>query len=180
MWEHTAVGKLNVLGGTLQWQTTNLTARFDGQQCSITTTMASNAVSQPRWPAMQYHNHDGQQCSITTTTAGHRVSAMWQTTLPVKGTKGKVHPRTGHECLKGEKRYSSTISSTSALYGGGWLTPRSGRFTPGRKTQYPLHRRLSGPQGRSQGFEKSRLLPPTAQYFYEYTYSASKQYNSDL
>jgi hypothetical protein len=27
--------------------------------------------------------------------------------------------------------YSSTLSLTSALDGGGWSTPRSGRFTPG-------------------------------------------------
>jgi len=31
---------------------------------------------------------------------------------------------------RGEQRYSSTPSLTSALDGGGWLTPRSGRFTP--------------------------------------------------
>ena len=29
--------------------------------------------------------------------------------------KGKVHPRTGHECPEGEQRYSSTLSLTSAL-----------------------------------------------------------------
>jgi hypothetical protein len=31
----------------------------------------------------------------------------------------------------------------------GWLVPRSGRFTPGRDTRYPLYRRPGGPQGRS-------------------------------
>ena len=39
--------------------------------------------------------------------------------------KGKVHPRTGHEGPKGEQRYSSTLSLTSAL--DGWVvnaTPR--------------------------------------------------------
>ena len=48
--------------------------------------------------------------------------------------KGKVHSRTGHEGPKGEQRYkySSTVSLTSALQGGGWSTPRPGR--PG----YPL------------------------------------------
>ena len=45
--------------------------------------------------------------------------------------KGKVHPRTGHEDPVGEQRYSSTLSLTSALDGGGWSTPRVGRFTPG-------------------------------------------------
>jgi hypothetical protein len=48
----------------------------------------------------------------------------------VKG-KGKVHPRTGHEGSEGEYRYSSTLSLTSTLDGGGWSTPRPGRFTPG-------------------------------------------------
>jgi hypothetical protein len=46
--------------------------------------------------------------------------------------KGKVHPRTGHEGPEGESRYSSTLSLTSALYEGGWSTPRLGRFTPGK------------------------------------------------
>jgi hypothetical protein len=32
--------------------------------------------------------------------------------------KGRFHPRTDHEGLKGEKRYSSTLSLTSALDGG--------------------------------------------------------------
>jgi len=44
--------------------------------------------------------------------------------------KGKVHHRTGQEGPEGEYRYSSTVSLTSALGGGGWSTPRPGRFTP--------------------------------------------------
>jgi len=39
-------------------------------------------------------------------------------------SKGKVHPRTGHEGAEEEQRYSSTLSLTSALDGGGWSTPR--------------------------------------------------------
>jgi hypothetical protein len=31
------------------------------------------------------------------------------------------------------QRYSSTLSLTSALHGGGWLTPRHGRFTLGKR-----------------------------------------------
>ena len=46
--------------------------------------------------------------------------------------KGKGHPRTGHEGLEGESRYSCTLSLTMALDGGGWSTPRPGRFTPGK------------------------------------------------
>ena len=44
--------------------------------------------------------------------------------------KGKVHPITGKEGQEVEKRYSSTLSLTSALDGGRWSTPRPGRFTP--------------------------------------------------
>jgi hypothetical protein len=45
-----------------------------------------------------------------------------------------VLPRTGHEGPEGEYRFSSTLSLTSALDGGGWSTPRQGRFTPGNDT----------------------------------------------
>jgi hypothetical protein len=48
--------------------------------------------------------------------------------------KGKVRPRTGHVSPEGENRYSSTLSLTSALDGSGWLTPRPGRFTPGKRS----------------------------------------------
>ena len=54
--------------------------------------------------------------------------------------------------------YTSTLSVTSALDGGGWSTPRPGRFTP-IKTRYPLYRRLGGPQGRSGRVRK--ISPPT-------------------
>jgi hypothetical protein len=53
-------------------------------------------------------------------------------TFDVK-VKGKAHPRTGHEGPEGEQMYSSTIPSTSVLDGGGWSTPRPGRFTPGTR-----------------------------------------------
>jgi len=33
---------------------------------------------------------------------------------------------------RGEEKYNSTPSLTSALDAGGWLTPRPGRFTPGK------------------------------------------------
>jgi hypothetical protein len=48
--------------------------------------------------------------------------------------KGKVHPQTDHEGPAGEK-CNSTLSLASALYVGGWLTQRLGRFTPGKETQ---------------------------------------------
>jgi hypothetical protein len=45
--------------------------------------------------------------------------------------KVKGHPWTGHEGPEGEKRYSSTLSLTSALWDG-WLTPCLSRITPGK------------------------------------------------
>jgi len=47
-------------------------------------------------------------------------------------SKGKARPRAGHKGPEGEWRYSSTLSLTLALDGGGWSTPRPGRFTPGK------------------------------------------------
>ena len=49
-------------------------------------------------------------------------------------------------------------AQASALDGGGWSTPRPGRFTPGKQRRYPLHRRLGRPQGRSRRIRK--LSPP--------------------
>ena len=43
--------------------------------------------------------------------------------------KGKVRPREGHKGLERDQMYGSTLSLTSALYAGGWLTQRPGRFT---------------------------------------------------
>ena len=60
--------------------------------------------------------------------------------------EGEILSRTVHEGPEGDQMYSSTLSSTSALDGGGWSTPSPGRFTP-RKD--PLYRRLGVPQGRS-------------------------------
>jgi hypothetical protein len=34
--------------------------------------------------------------------------------------------------------YSSTLSLSSALDGGGWSTPSSGRFTPGKRDQVSI------------------------------------------
>ena len=59
--------------------------------------------------------------------------------------KVKVRPRTGLEGPEKEQTYSSTFALTSALDGGGWLTPSPGRFTPGKETWYPLYRKLGGP-----------------------------------
>jgi hypothetical protein len=52
---------------------------------------------------------------------------------------------TCHEGTEGKARYSYTLSLTSALGGGGWSTPRPGRFTPGKETRYPLAGWAPGP-----------------------------------
>ena len=46
-------------------------------------------------------------------------------------------------------KWSRGISLNSAPDGSGRSTPRPGRFTPRKETQYPLYRRLAGPQGQS-------------------------------
>jgi hypothetical protein len=76
-----------------------------------------------------------------------------------KGKITQVRPRTRHEGQEGEQRYSSTLSLTSALNGGGWLTPRPNRFTPGEETRYPLCRRRGGSQGRCERVHKISPLP---------------------
>ena len=62
-------------------------------------------------------------------------------------TESEVHPGKAHEGPEREYRYWSTLSLTSALDVGGWLTPRPGRFTPMEETQCPLYKRLGGPAG---------------------------------
>jgi hypothetical protein len=55
----------------------------------------------------------------------------------------------------GEMRYSSYSFLTSALDGGEWSASRSGRSLPrGKDPQYPLYRRLGGPQSRSGHMSK--------------------------
>jgi hypothetical protein len=46
--------------------------------------------------------------------------------------------------------------------GGGWSTPRSGRFTSGKAPRYPLRGRLGGPQDRSERVLRKEhlVLPP--------------------
>ena len=46
--------------------------------------------------------------------------------------KDRVHPTTGNEGPEGVQMYRSTLTSTSALDGRGWSTPRPGCFTPGK------------------------------------------------
>ena len=63
-------------------------------------------------------------------------------------SKDKFHPITGHEALKGESRYCSTLFLTSALDEVGCQRYVPAALPPG-KTGYPLYRRLGGPQVQS-------------------------------
>lgn len=49
------------------------------------------------------------------------------------GGGGKIHPIIGHEGPEEEKTYSSTLSLTIVLHGGGWLTPCPRHYTPGKE-----------------------------------------------
>ena len=75
----------------------------------------------------------------------------------VKG-KGNVHPRTVHEGPEEEQKYSSTLSLTSALDGGGCQRYAPAALLPG-KTQYPLYRRLGGTLGRCGRVRKTSPRP---------------------
>ena len=96
--------------------------------------------------------------------------------------KNKARPRTGHESPEGEQMYSSSLSSTSALDAGWRLTPRPGRFTPGKETRYPLYGELVDPQGRSGRVQKIspqigiRLpdRPPRSESLYRLSYPGPK------
>jgi hypothetical protein len=58
----------------------------------------------------------------------HRVAIQLQLNVSYHIT---VHPVTGHEGPEVELRYSSTLSLSSALGGGGWSKPSPRSFTPG-------------------------------------------------
>ena len=72
------------------------------------------------------------------------VSQMFSIHTILPYSKSKVHPITGHEGPDG------------GASGGGWSTPRPGRFTSGKETQHTLYRKVGGPQGRSGRLRKSR------------------------
>ena len=65
------------------------------------------------------------------------------------------------------------LSLTSELDGGGWSTPRPGRFTPA-KTRYPLYSRVGRPLGRYGRMRKTspppgfdpRTVQPVASHYY--------------
>jgi hypothetical protein len=85
-------------------------------------------------------------------------SFMWPTRRKALWTATrKLHPRTGHEDPEVEKRYSSTLSLTSALDGVGGQRHAPAALHPGT-TRCSLYRRLGGPQDRSG---RVRKISPT-------------------
>jgi len=56
------------------------------------------------------------------------------------------------------QRYNPTLPLTLVLDGGGKATPCPGHFTTGKKTWYPLYRRLNGPWDQPGQVQKI-LLP---------------------
>ena len=87
--------------------------------------------------------------------------------------KDIFYPRTGHENPGRDRKYTSTLSLTSPTDGRVWSAPRPGRFIPGKKRQYSLHRRLYGAEGRSgevrkisapPGFDPVTVQPVVSRY----------------
>jgi hypothetical protein len=78
--------------------------------------------------------------------------------------KCKVYLRRGHDGEEVEKKYSCTLSLTSALDGVGWSTPLSGRFTPRKETRYQLYSRLGGKISPSPGFDPRTVQPVASRY----------------
>jgi hypothetical protein len=70
-------------------------------------------------------------------SCGERTHARTHTHRDNFASKGKVHPRTGHQGPEGEQRYSSTLSLTSALNGVGGERDALAALPP-RKTRYPM------------------------------------------
>jgi hypothetical protein len=70
----------------------------------------------------------------------------------------KVLPITRNKGMEGKERYTSTLSLTSALDVDGWLTPRPGRSTPGKRPGTNCTEGWVNPRTGVDGCGKSR--PP--------------------
>ena len=81
------------------------------------------------------------------------ISMLYRITEIIK----EVHPRTGHKGPEEEERYSSTLSLTSVLDGGGRSTPHPGCFNPG-KDPVPIEEDWGGGRASLDGCGKSRPL----------------------
>ena len=92
--------------------------------------------------ALPAHGYGNSQCK-------NKISYFWVTPVyTIIHLKVKFTLEQARRSKGGVERYSSTLSLTSALDGGGWsMSPPAG-LPPG-KTRYPLYRGLGGPQGQS-------------------------------
>jgi len=89
-------------------------------------------------PFIEFCRHESSKIKIDCFTPTQNITTglpntKWRAAINI--SERKVHPRTGHEAPEGEYMYSSTLSLTSALYGGEWSEPHSGRFTRGKETR---------------------------------------------
>jgi len=62
-----------------------------------------------------------------------------------------------HQECTGEDAVQS--HETSALDGADWSTSRPGRFTSGKKSRYPLNKRLHWPHSRPGSYREEKYLP---------------------
>jgi hypothetical protein len=84
------------------------------------------------------------------------------------------------KATEGEQIYISTLSLTSMTDGGGWLTPRPGHLTPGKKNRYALYRRMGETQGRYRRVQETspslvfdlRIVQHVASRYTSYTTAA--------
>ena len=67
--------------------------------------------------------------------------------------------------------YSCTLSLFSANWE--WVVPRSGRFTLGKVTRYPMYRRLDGPRVRSRQVWK---ISPTPDFDHRTVQTVASRY----
>ena len=96
-----------------------------------------------------------------------RISRKWNPEI----SACQVHRRTVHEGPEWNRRLYSFFNLDARW--GEWLTPRLGRFTPGKETLYPLYRRLDGLQDRSGRVQKMspqlgfdpRTVQPVASHY---------------
>ena len=86
-------------------------------------------------------------------------SGNW-TVLDTRNTHRVKVKFTIEQATKAQKEsYSSTLSLNSALDGGGWSTPRPGRFTPGKDLVPIVQGAGWGPRAGLNRCGKSRLPP---------------------
>jgi hypothetical protein len=75
--------------------------------------------------------------------------------------KGKGHPVACHEGPDRGQRYSSTLSVTSVIDGGGWSTPRPSRLASReREERFARVRKISP----SPGFDPQTAQPVASRY----------------